>query len=61
MEEESKEKKGVGLKVFGILLVLLSSLNLMFSWRGGFSIDYFYPMIFVVGVAFFVVGTLKGK
>lgn len=61
MEEEIKEKKGVGFKVFGIMLVLLSCLNLMFSWRGGFPIDLFYPTILVVGVALFVVGTLKGK
>jgi len=61
MEDQIKEKKGVGLKVFGMSLVLLSSLNLMLSWRGGFSIDLFYPMILAVGVALFVVGTLKGK
>ena len=33
MEEEIKEKKGVGLKAFGMSLILLSSLNLMLSWR----------------------------
>ncbi|MEK6725035.1 MAG: hypothetical protein AABY54_00570 [Deltaproteobacteria bacterium] len=61
MEEEIKEKKGVGLKAFGMSLILLSSLNLMLSWRGGFPIDLFYPTILVVGIALFVVGTLKGK
>ncbi len=61
MEEEFKEKKGVVLKMFGMSLILLSSLDLMFSWRSGFPIGILYPAILVAGTAMFVFGTLRGR
>ncbi len=61
MEEEVKEKKGAGLKVLGMSLILLSSLNLMFCWRAGFHVGVLYPAIMVVGVLLFVSGVLRGR
>lgn len=61
MEEEVKEKKGVGLKAFGMSLILLASLNLLFCWRGGFPVGVFYPAIMAVGIALFVFGVVRGK
>lgn len=61
MENEIKEKKGVALKAFGMSLILLSSLDLMFCWRGGFPVGVFYPTIMVVGIALFTMGVLRGN
>lgn len=59
--ENGNEKKGVGLKVFGAVLVILGSLNLMLCWRGSMPVNTFYPVIVVIGIAFFVFGTLRGS
>lgn len=61
MEEEFKEKKGVALKALGMMLILLSSLDLMFCWRGGFPVGILYPTILVAGIAMFAFGTLRGR
>ena len=61
MEEEVKEKKGVALKAFGMSLILLSSLDLMFCWRGGFPVGVFYPTIMAAGIALFTIGVLRGR
>ena len=61
MEEEFKEKKGVALKMFGMSLILLSSLDLMFCWRGGFPVGILYPTILVAGIVMFTFGQIRGK
>lgn len=61
MENEIKEKKGVALKAFGMSLILLSILNLMFCWRGGFPVGVFYPTIMVAGIAMFAMGVVRGN
>ena len=61
MEEEFKEKKGVALKMFGMSLILLSSLDLMFSWRAGFPVGILYPTILAAGIAMFALGQMRGK
>jgi hypothetical protein len=60
MEKEIKEKKGVPLKVFGVCLFLIGSLTTMLHWRGGMPVSAFNPIIMVVGVAFFIIGTIRG-
>lgn len=58
--EEEKTKRGVGIKVFGVSLIILGSLNLMLCWRGGLAVYPFYPAIMVVGIVLFIFGTLRG-
>ena len=60
MEKEVKEKKGVPLKVFGVSLFFIGALTTMLNWRGGMPVNAFPPMIMVVGVAFFIIGTILG-
>lgn len=59
--EEGKQKKGVGLKVFGISLVILASLNMMLSWRGGFPMGAFHPVVLIAGISFFFLGILLSR
>jgi len=60
MEEEIKEKKGIALKVFGVSLFLIGSLNTMLCWRGGIATNTFGPSVMFVGIALFIVGTIRG-
>ena len=61
MEEEIKEKKGIATKVFGVSLFLIGSLNTMLCWRGGISANAFGPSVMVVGIALFMIGTVRGQ
>ncbi len=63
MEKEiyKEEKQGTALKVFGVVLIILGSLNLMLCWRGGLSISPFYPVILLIGLGLFIIGKLKNS
>jgi hypothetical protein len=61
MEEKDKEKKGVAIKFFGMSLILLGSLNMVFYWRGGFPMSPLHPIVMGVGIALFIFGGLRGK
>lgn len=58
--EELEEKKGIGIKVFGVSLFLIGSLNTMLFWRGGLSDNIFGPSIILAGIALFIIGTIRG-
>lgn len=62
MEKENfrEEKLGIGLKVFGIILIILGSLNLVLCWRGGLPINPFFPVILAAGIGFYVIGKIRG-
>ncbi|MBE9503385.1 MAG: hypothetical protein IME96_04350 [Proteobacteria bacterium] len=60
MEEKVKEKKGVALKVFGVSLFIVGSLNAVLFWRGGMPLDVFNPSVMALGITFFIIGTLRG-
>lgn len=61
MEEVKGKKKGIELRVFGVVLFLLGSLNAMLSWRGSFELQGFYGTLMVTGIVFFIIGLLRGS
>jgi len=61
MEEEIEEKKGIALKVFGVSLFIIGSLNTMLCWRGGISTNTFGPIVMLAGIALFIAGTIRGQ
>lgn len=52
--------RGVKSRLLGVSLIILASLNLMVSWRGGLEISLWQVLILGVGVAFFGYGAAKG-
>lgn len=64
MEEGALERpghnKGVVTKIFGVILVILGTLDSMLSWRGGFEVHETYALLIVSGVFLYVVGAIKG-
>lgn len=59
--DAGNKKKGVIPKTFGMMLILLSSLNLMLCWRGGLSPGVFYPIVLSIGISLFAFGTIRGN
>ena len=57
---DEPEKKGVGLKVFGVCLFFIGGLNTMLCWRGGMQLYAFHPTLMAIGIAFFIAGTIRG-
>lgn len=53
---EPTAPKGVKTKLFGVSLIILSSLNLMVSWRGSLDVNMWQVLILGVGIALFALG-----
>ncbi|MBI5234374.1 MAG: hypothetical protein HY880_08470 [Deltaproteobacteria bacterium] len=57
-----KPKKGITLKIFGIVLLSLSLLNTMFSVRAGIAdLGGFNYGLMIAGAIIFSVGLLRGR
>lgn len=58
---EISPPKGVKTKLFGVSLIILSSLNLMVSWRGSLEASLWQVLILCVGIALFALGAAMGS
>ncbi len=56
----TENPKGVVTKIFGVVLIVLGSLDMMLSWRGGMEVNAFHIGIFVSGVVLFAIGAAMG-
>jgi len=52
--------KGVLTRIFGVVLIILGSLDMMLSWRGGMEVHTFFIGIFVTGIVLFAIGAVMG-
>ena len=55
----AKPRKGVVIKLFGVILVFLGVLDAMVSWRGGFAVSEVYALMIVAGLALYAVGAIR--
>lgn len=55
----AKPRKGVVIKLFGVILVFLGVLDSMVSWRGGFAVSEVYALMIVAGLALYAVGAIR--
>ncbi len=55
------EKKGTKTKLFGIGLIFLGAMDSMLFWRGGLVVNDFYLLLFVLGCAFYIIGSIRGS
>ena len=53
-------KKGVGLKLFGVILIFLGILDAMLSWRGGFAASDSFMLLFAAGIFLYAIGAIRG-
>jgi len=49
---------GAIVRLFGVILIILWALNTMLSWRGGFAVMSLPVILFVVGFALCVIGSI---
>lgn len=56
----SAARKGVVLKLFGVILMALGALDSMLSWRGGLAETDFYFMLFLAGAMLYALGAIRG-
>ena len=59
--EDPSVPKGVILKIFGVVLVFLGSLDLMLFWRGGVPIDFFHVFLLIIGAFFYAFGSFRNR
>ncbi|MBI3916491.1 MAG: hypothetical protein HY322_05735 [Betaproteobacteria bacterium] len=52
-------RKGVVLKLFGVVLGALGALDSMLSWRGGIADTDHYFILFVAGVCVYAIGAIR--
>ena len=57
--EDTRIRRGVKTKLFGVILIFLAALDGMLSWRGGIEISDFYLFLFAVGVFLFAIGAIR--
>jgi len=56
----TENPKGVVTRIFGVVLIILGSLDMMLSWRGGMEVNAFHAGIFMVGIILFALGAAMG-
>lgn len=57
--EDTRARRGVMTKLFGVILIFLATLDGMLSWRGGIEISDFYLFLFAAGVFLFAIGAIR--
>jgi len=51
--------KGVIVRLFGVVLVFLGTLNSMLFWRAGNAVNDFFVFLIVSGVLLYVIGAIR--
>jgi hypothetical protein len=54
-------RKGVVLKLFGVILLALGALDSMLSWRGGLVDHDFSFILFIAGAFVYAIGAIRGE
>ena len=60
-EKNTLTNRGSIIKLFGVILIFIGTLDLMLFWRGGMPINTFYLVLIATGFLLYVVGMLKQK
>jgi hypothetical protein len=53
------ETRGAVFRIFGAILVILGTLDIMLSWRGGVEVFSFHVLLFATGVVLCVIGAIR--
>lgn len=53
--------RGAIIRLFGVILVILGTLDSMLMWRGGFVLDLFYIGLIAFGLFLFAIGTIRRR
>ena len=56
---EEPTNRGVNIRLFGVVLIILGALNSMLSWRGGFALTDTHVLLIVSGIALYAIGAIR--
>ncbi len=59
MTAASSRPRGVVPRVFGVIMIILGSMNCMLAWRGSFEISLFYLVLIGFGLFLFCFGAVR--
>ena len=64
MTNQQAETTGLGsrgaiIRLFGVILVILGTLDIMLSWRGGFAVEPFHAALIGVGLLLCLIGAIR--
>ncbi len=59
VETLSRNSRGAITRLFGVILVMLGSLNTMLAWRGSFEVHLFPTALIVIGLLFVFIGAVR--
>ncbi|NKB59814.1 MAG: hypothetical protein GKS00_26150 [Alphaproteobacteria bacterium] len=51
--------RGAIVRMFGVILVILGTLDIMLSWRGAFEIVPFHVMLIAAGLLLCLIGAIR--
>ncbi|MDP6875394.1 MAG: hypothetical protein QF521_17870 [Alphaproteobacteria bacterium] len=60
-EAAAFSNRGATIRLFGVILVILGTLDMMLSWRGSFAVEPFHAGIFVTGVVLCLIGAIRRR
>lgn len=55
-DNSTQNTHGAVVKLLGVILIILGSLNTMLSWRGGFDVLSLPVFLITAGLVFFLIG-----
>ncbi len=56
--ENSTTRKGVALRMLGVVAIILGILDSMLAWRGGYSVEPLYIGLIMGGLMLYISGIL---
>ena len=59
--ETHDPSRGAIIRLFGVILIILGTLNSMLMWRGGFMLSTVYVGMIAFGLFLFLIGTIRRR
>ncbi|MCP4319189.1 MAG: hypothetical protein GY789_25170 [Hyphomicrobiales bacterium] len=60
-ETPGGQSRGAIIRLFGVILIILGSLNTMLSWRGSFEVHPFHAALIVTGIVLYIIGAIRRR
>ncbi len=54
-----RSSRGAFARMFGVILIILGTLDIMLSWRGAFEIVPFHVMLIAAGLLLCLIGAVR--
>ena len=59
MVANNARNRGVMMRLFGVILIMVGVLDSMLAWRGGFAVSDVYVLLVASGIFIFFIGAVQ--